>query len=65
MTLDIDEAADEHLVAHEKNRCPQCNEWLLAPNWSEYLNERRVRHIWSCEACSYEFETDVFFTAAA
>lgn len=65
MTLDTDEAANEHLVMYNRNRCPQCNKSLLAPDWSEYLNERRVRHIWSCEACGYQFETDVFFAAAA
>lgn len=67
MTLHTDKvkAANERLVAYSKNKCPQCDGWLLAPEWSEYLNERRVRHTWSCEACGYEFETDVFFAAAA
>jgi ribosomal protein L37AE/L43A len=53
------------LVTYSKNTCPQCSEWLLAPNWSEYLNDRCVRHTWSCEACDYEFETTVYFPAAA
>lgn len=52
------------LVTYSKNMCPQCSGWLLAPNWSEYLNERCVRHAWSCEACGCEFET-VFFCGAA
>jgi hypothetical protein len=47
------------------NNCPQCSEWLLAPDWSEYLNDRCVRHTWSCEACGYQFETAVFFSEAA
>jgi uncharacterized protein with PIN domain len=65
MTLVIDKMAEERSAADERNRCPQCNEWLLAPDWSEYLSERRVRHTWSCEACGYQFETDVFFAEAA
>jgi uncharacterized protein with PIN domain len=53
------------LATYSQNSCPQCNERLLAPNWSEYLNERCVRHTWSCDGCGYEFETSVFFAAAA
>jgi C4-type Zn-finger protein len=49
------------LATYSKNHCPQCAEWLLAPDWSEYFNERCVRHTWSCQACGYEFETAVFF----
>jgi len=54
-----------HLVTTNKNSCPQCTAWLLAPDWSEYLNERCVRHTWSCEACGYQFETAVYFATAA
>lgn len=49
---------------YDKNKCPQCSAWLLAPDWSEYINERCVRHTWSCEACHYRFETSVFFAAS-
>jgi hypothetical protein len=52
-------------MTYSKNNCPQCSEWLLAPDWSEYLSEHCVRHTWSCEACGYEFETAVFFSAKA
>ena len=51
------------LMTYCKNFCQQCNAQLLAPDWSEYVNERRVRHNWSCEACGYVFETTVFFRA--
>jgi ribosomal protein L37AE/L43A len=37
--------------------CAQCGEQIFAPDWSEYLDERRVRHLWECEACGYRFET--------
>ncbi len=62
MILHTETAARSRFVAYNKNNCPQCNEWLVAPDWSEYLNDRCVRHTWSCEACGYEFETAVFFS---
>jgi uncharacterized protein with PIN domain len=43
------------------NRCAQCGEALLLPEWSEYLDRQRVRHLWECEACGYKFETLVCF----
>lgn len=65
MILPTHDASNARLGAYNKNTCPQCGEWLLAPDWSEYRNERCVRHSWSCEACGYSFETDVFFAEAA
>ena len=41
--------------------CAQCGDMLFAPEWSEYLDERHVRHLWSCDRCSYEFETEVCY----
>jgi ribosomal protein S27AE len=38
---------------YDKNACPQCDAWLLAPDWSEHINERSVRHNWSCTDCGY------------
>jgi hypothetical protein len=64
MALHTETAIRARLATYSKNNCPQCREWLMAPNWSEYLNERCVRHTWSCEACGYQFETAVFFSAA-
>ena len=64
MTLHAEKKPRAHLVTYCKNQCPQCNEALLAPDWSEYLSERAVRHTWSCEACGYGFETTVVFPAA-
>ena len=65
MAVYPDTAQKTEAVAYAKNRCPQCNDWLLAPDWSEYLNARCVRHTWSCEACGYAFETTVYFSDAA
>src|SRR6266498_2962937 len=36
---------------------------LIAPTWSEHVNERCVRHLWECEACGYKFETAVYLRA--
>ena len=43
------------------NLCAQCGETIFLPEWSEYLDRLRVRHLWSCEACGYKFETLVCF----
>lgn len=43
--------------------CAQCGEAIYMAKWSEYLDERRVRHEWECEACGYHFETMAVFTA--
>jgi ribosomal protein L37AE/L43A len=36
---------------------------LFAPEWSEYLDDQRIRHLWSCDACGYEFESEVYYPA--
>jgi ribosomal protein L37AE/L43A len=46
------------------NECAQCREVIFLPEWSEYLDARRVRHLWECEACGYKFETLVCFPEA-
>jgi hypothetical protein len=46
------------------NECAQCRETIFLPEWSEYLDARRVRHLWECEACGYKFETLVCFPEA-
>ena len=43
----------------------QCGDALVAPEWSEHVNERCVRHLWSCEACGYEFETSIYLRTEA
>ena len=37
---------------------------LFAPEWSETVNENRVKHVWSCDACGYNFETTVYYPTA-
>ena len=43
--------------------CAQCGESLFMPEWSEHVDERRVRHLWQCDACGYAFETTVYYEA--
>ena len=38
------------------NQCAQCGEVLVAPEWSEHFPDNRIRNVWLCEACGYEFE---------
>lgn len=45
--------------------CAQCGNALFLPEWSELLDERHVRHLWTCDACDYRFETTVRFAEAA
>jgi len=45
--------------------CAQCGDSLFMPEWSELIDERRVRHLWQCENCGYAFETTVRFAEAA
>ncbi len=39
--------------------CPRCNDVLIAAAASEHISEKHVRHVWSCDSCSHEFETSV------
>lgn len=43
--------------------CAQCSTDIIAPAWSEYLSTGCVRNVWTCEACGYEFEDRVYFSA--
>jgi hypothetical protein len=37
--------------------CDRCKTHLIAPEWSECINERETVHIWSCPVCGNEFQT--------
>jgi hypothetical protein len=43
--------------------CAQCGASVIAPEWSECLNKRHIRHVWCCARCDYQFETSVYFRA--
>jgi hypothetical protein len=44
------------------NTCAQCGDLMFLPEWSEYVSDQRVRHLWVCDACGYRFETIVVFS---
>ena len=50
--------------ANEKplHLCPNCSAYIIAAAWSERVNDRCVRNVWSCEVCGFEFETAATFT---
>jgi hypothetical protein len=48
-------------VPRLSNACAQCGEVMFLPEWSEYMSERQVRHLWICDCCGYRFETIVGF----
>jgi len=37
--------------------CPKCGILILAPESSQYVGYGRVRHMWLCDDCDYEFRT--------
>jgi transcription elongation factor Elf1 len=45
--------------------CAQCGEELFVPEWSEFVDAQRVRHLWNCDTCGYTFETTARFAEAA
>jgi ribosomal protein L37AE/L43A len=44
--------------------CPECGDLLIAPEWSEYEDERHILNLWSCANCGYHFETEALLPAA-
>ena len=55
------ESPRKYVHTRVMNHCAQCGETIFLPEWSEYLDRHRVRHLWECEACGYKFETLVSF----
>lgn len=55
----------DYVRARPTAPCAQCGKMLFGPEWSEYLNNRQVRHLWLCSFCGYDFETLVVFPAEA
>ena len=51
----------KEVYGRPQNHCAQCCDIIFLPEWSEYLDRHRVRHLWECEACGYKFETLVSF----
>jgi hypothetical protein len=45
--------------------CVRCGNQLIAPEKSEYLDDRLIRHLWHCPKCSARFESFPRFPANA
>jgi len=48
-------------VPRPANTCAQCGDTIFTPEWSEHVDDCRVRHLWACQTCGYAFETTVRF----
>ena len=59
MSLLRHSSAAQRQSARAAITCAQCGESLSMPEWSEWLDSARVRHLWTCSACGYAFETTV------
>jgi ribosomal protein L37AE/L43A len=44
------------------NECAQCGANLIEPEWSEHFPDHRIRNVWSCGACGYQFEDTVYLS---
>ena len=44
-------------------KCVQCSNELIAPERSDYWNERHVSHLWHCPKCDCCFETAILISA--
>jgi hypothetical protein len=31
--------------------CPLCNDWMVAPIASEFIEGGEIRHMWECDTC--------------
>ncbi len=38
-------------------RCPYCNDWMVAPVSSEFVEGGEIRHHWQCETCGQSSST--------
>ncbi len=52
---------DHARILNARNAATACS----MPEWSELVDDLRVRHLWECDACGYAFETTVRFAEAA
>ena len=43
--------------SHCSAKCPQCDEELFFPEWSEPTNAGELCHLWRCLKCGVKFET--------
>ncbi len=46
-----------------RQRCPHCNDRLIAPEVTEFIEGGIIQHYWLCDSCGAESRT--FVTPAA
>jgi hypothetical protein len=39
--------------------CPICDDWIVAPIASEFIEGGKARHMWECETCQESTEAAV------
>jgi transcription elongation factor Elf1 len=40
-------------------RCPHCNDQMVAPVSSEFVDGSEIRHRWQCDFCGKSFSTAI------
>lgn len=45
--------------------CPKCREQMVAPELTEFVDSREIRHHWLCDACGAQFCTALSMPEAA
>ena len=48
-----------------RGKCAQCGASIVAPEWSEHLSQDRVRNVWACDLCGYQFEDMVYLSGTS
>jgi transcriptional regulator NrdR family protein len=43
-------------------RCPHCDDWMVAPLVSEFVEGGEIRHHWECDACGEPSSTAIPLT---
>jgi hypothetical protein len=43
-------------------RCPHCDDWMVAPVLSEFVEGGEIRHHWECDACGQASSTSIPLT---
>lgn len=41
-------------------RCPHCDDWMVAPVSSEFVEGGEIRHFWECETCGETSCTSIY-----
>ncbi|MFN3656267.1 MAG: hypothetical protein ACK4UO_03290 [Pseudolabrys sp.] len=43
-------------------RCPHCDDWMVAPLSSEFVEDGEIRHHWECDSCGAPSSTVIPLT---